>query len=101
MLLPARADDVRVEPALRPDQAGIEQVLGPGAQRSLDPFTDRYSESGLRTIDQLARNEAVQQLAHDMFAATAADLEAERDSGCELGDAMVEERDACFERHGH
>src|SRR4051812_46074070 len=101
MLTPAALNGVGVEPALAADKSGIQQVFGPRAQWTLDPFADRYPEPGLGTVDELRRDEAVEKLANDMLASPSLNLEAERDARSELGDAMVEERNASLERNRH
>src|SRR5215212_9361102 len=101
MMLPARTNDGGVEPALGADQVRIEQVLGPWAQRPLDPLAHRHSKSCLRPVEKLPRDEPVDQLANDMLAAAVAQLEAERDSRRQLSNPMVEERDSGFEGHRH
>src|SRR4051812_32527531 len=101
MLLPARAHGIGIQPALAAQETRFEQILGPGAQGSLDPLADRHSESSLGPIDELARDQAVEQLADDVLAAPAPNLKPERNARGEFGDAMVEEWDTGFQRHRH
>src|SRR5260221_297769 len=101
MLSPAALHRIGVEPALRAHLVWIEQVFRPAPQRALDPFADGHSEPGLGPVDELGRDEAVEQLADDVLSAALLDLKIERDARGEFSDAMVEERDAGFERDRH
>ena len=75
MLAPPCLDQVGIEPTFRADELRIEQILGPWAKRALDPLADRQSETGLRSLEKLARDEPVQQLPQEIFAPAIADLQ--------------------------
>ena len=62
---------------------------------------DRHREAGLRSLEQLARDMAVEQFADDVLALAVAQLEVERDARGQLRDAMIEERHARLEADGH
>src|SRR6478672_13754917 len=101
MLLPARLNDAGIEPALRTDRAGVEQVLGPWPQGPLYPLSDGDAEAGLRPVDQLARDKVVEELADDLLSLAVTNLEIERNPRGKLGYAMVKEGHAGLERHRH
>ena len=101
MVLPTTRDDCRVEPALLAHPPRIEQFLGPGSKRSLEPFADRNPEARLRAIDQRRRNMPIKKLAKDMLSAPALDLERDRDSRREFGDPVIEKGNPGFEADCH
>jgi len=101
MLSPARLHHIGVEPTLGPDEIGIEQVLCPTAQRTLDPLADGDRESRFRPVDKLPRDHPVKELTDDVLAAAVANLEVDRNSRRELRHAMIEEWDARLERNRH
>src|SRR5689334_17434059 len=75
MIAPARADEIRVQPPGRSHGTLVEQVLGPAAKRSLDPFTDRNAEAGFRAVEQFPRHMTTKQRPQDVLAPALADLQ--------------------------
>src|SRR5947209_15688023 len=65
---PHLGDARLVEKTFLAKAALVEQALGPGAERAAKPLADRRAETHLRTVDQFARDVAVQQGAQQPFA---------------------------------
>ena len=74
MIAPSALDNGGIEPPFGPHLRGIEQLFGPGPQRTLDPFADRDGKTSLGALEQRARRFAVEKFAQDVLAGPASDL---------------------------
>src|SRR5512135_110664 len=101
MRAPARSHDFWIEPAFSLKRVGVQQVLGPGSKRSLDPFANGYGKTIFGTINELRWHVFMEQLAQDELTSTASYLHGDRDSGGNLGDVMIEKRNAGLKTDRH
>ncbi len=101
MLLPESANDLRIQQRGITQPLVVQQGLGPIAQRPAQPFAQRNTKSHLRPFDERAWNVPVQHLPQNPFCGVVTDLCIARQPPRKFDDAVIEERNARFQRHSH
>src|SRR5690606_37851741 len=90
MLAPQFGDGCGLQQSLAFKTPGVEQVIGPVAQRTAQPLVDRYTKALLRPLDQLAGHMPVQHLAQRPLGLAVADLVVRGQAPGEFDEAVVE-----------
>src|SRR5262245_109144 len=98
MLRPQPATRCGLEVAFALQTSLVEQCLRPAAQRTAQPLVQGNSEARLGSFDELARHEAIEQLAQGPLGHTVSQLVAQRQAPRELDDSVIEEWHAGLER---
>src|SRR5947209_13883345 len=92
VLVPLRADRGRVEQAVLPNRGGVEQRLGPVAQRGAEPGAEGDAEAHLGAVDQRGGDVAAEDAAEQELAFAVTHFHRGREAPGEFDEAVVEER---------
>ncbi|MNI51716.1 hypothetical protein D3C73_1064550 [compost metagenome] len=98
---PFAQDGFGFEPAFLAQPRGVEQRIGPFAQRPAQPGGEWHGEAALGAVHQRLRHMAMQHLAQQPFTGVAAHLVLMRQAPGKFIDAVVDERHARLQAHRH